>query len=241
MQTTLIYFTKGLLISFTCLFLLQACGGIPDKNQLLEQARTTYEKAESMPVNAEQKYTLAEAKIALTQAEQSENEHDIKEFARIAIEKSKLAMKSVEQKSQLTSLSNLKPKQFIAPPSVAMKSYKTNNGISFILPSTPLFDENQEKLEDLDEIKQIAEFLQKHPKQQALIEGHTAVHGNRDFNEGLSYRQANAVRFALMRQGIASNRLIVKGLGSSQTITNGRSKNPRIQVTISNTLGLAVN
>ncbi|MEK7990536.1 MAG: OmpA family protein [Thiotrichaceae bacterium] len=241
MQTKLIYFTKGLIISFMCLFLLQACGGIPDKNQLLEQARTTYAKAEAMPSAAQQKYTLAEAKIALKQAEESQNERDIQEFALIAIEKSKLAMNSVEQESQLGLLSKPKPRKFIAPPSVPMQSYKINNGVAFILPSTPLFDENQQKLEDLASIQQIAQFLQKYPKQQALIEGHTAVRGDRDFNDGLSYRQANAVRFALMRQDIASNRIIVKGLGSSQPITSGRSKNPRVQVTVSNAIGLAAN
>ncbi|WP_353573383.1 OmpA family protein, partial [Candidatus Albibeggiatoa sp. nov. BB20] len=242
-RITTIDFTKSLLISLMCLFLLQACGGIPDKNQLLEQARTTYAKAESMPSAAEQKYTLAEAKIALKQAEQSQNERDIQEFARIAIEKSNLAMAKVDKqpKKAISLLHSLREPTTSPPPSIKMESYKINNGMAFVLPSPPLFDENQKKLEDLAAIQQIAQFLQKYPKQQALIEGHTAARGSSDFNDGLSYRQANSVRFALMRQGIASNRLIVKGLGSSQPIANNRLKNPRIQVTVSNPIGLAAN
>jgi outer membrane protein OmpA-like peptidoglycan-associated protein len=232
------YFKTGFIL---LICLLQACGGIPDKNQLLKQARITYAKAESMPTAVEQKYTLAEAKIALEQAEESQNERDIQEFARIAIEKSQLVMEKAEKTpliaSNLTTLKQKSPK----PPAVTVETYEVNNGVGFVLPTNKLFAENQVELEDLAAIKQIAQFLQENPKQQALIEGHTTTNGSSDFNIGLSYRQANAVRFALMRQGIASNRLIVKGLGSSQFVTNNRLKKPRIQVTVSNTIGLATN
>lgn len=240
-QITAVGITKSLIALFSCLLLLQACGGIPDKNKLLEQARLTYAKAESMPSAAEQKYTLAEAKIALQQAEKSRNERDIQEFARIAIEKSELAISHLsKQPKKIIPRQNLLPQKSVAP-SVQVESYQIENGVAFILPSKPLFDENQKNLEELDAIQQIAQFLKKYPRQQALIEGHTATRGSSDFNDGLSYRQANAVRFALMRQGIASNRLIVKGLGSRQSFSNNRSQQPRVQVTISKTIGLAAN
>jgi outer membrane protein OmpA-like peptidoglycan-associated protein len=221
---------KTILLIITIICLLQACGGIPDKNQLLEQARSTYAKAEAMPTAVEQKYTLAEAKIALTQAENANNVQDIKEFARIAIEKSKLAMSKLDEPT-------IKPKPVRPkPPHVAATSYKTQNGMAFILPTTTLFDENQLDLEEIPAIQQIAQFLQKNPQQLALIEGHTNKQGHSDFNYGLSYRQANAVRFALMRQGVASNRLIVKGLGSSRPLANNPQQSQRIQVTVSNSI-----
>lgn len=227
---------KTILLIITIICLLQACGGIPDKNQLLEQARSTYAKAEAMPTAVEQKYTLAEAKIALTQAENSNNIQDIQEFARIAIEKSKLAMGKKSAMGKLdeptTKLKPVRPK----PPHVVATSYKTQNGMAFVLPTTTLFDENQLDLEKIPAIQQIAQFMQKHPQQLALIEGHTNKQGHSDFNYGLSYRQANAVRFALMRQGIASNRLIVKGLGSSRPVTNNPLQSQRIQVTVSNSI-----
>lgn len=237
MQFILTRLINSNLIILSCLILLQACGGIPDKDQLLEQARSAYEKAESMPATAEQRYSLEEAKIALQQAEKSDNARDIKEFARIAIEKSKLVIRS-EESDFLTTLSHDRRK--IAPP-IHMKSYENRHEAGFLLPSQALFDENQKELQHLAEIKKIAQFLKKNPRQQALIEGHTSSQGSTDFNHGLSYRQANAVRFALMRQGIASNRLIVKGLGSSRPIASSHTKNQRIQVTISNAIGLAAN
>lgn len=214
--------------------LLTACGGMPDKSQLLEQARATYAKAETVSSQA-QKYTLAEAKIALTQAEQSQNEHDRQAFARLAIAKSKLAMDDAVNAPSATTPA---PKQE-PPPEVPFKSYQTEQGVAFVLPSNPLFDEKQTDLEKIPAIQQIAQFLNQHPHQHALIEGHTQQQGHRDFNQGLSYRQANAVRFALMRQGIESNRIIVKGLGSSHPMAktygtqNGQE---RIQVTIAQPL-----
>jgi len=216
------------------LILLQACGGMPDKSQLLEQARATYAKAEATSTS-EQKYTLAEAKIALTQAEQSQNEHDRQAFARLAIAKSKLAMDNTQSSSsQPKSKPSLRTKQ---PPSVTVTSHQTAQGMTFILPSTALFAENQADLEQIPAIQQIAQFLHKHPHQQALIEGHTQQRGHHDFNQGLSYRQANAVRFALMRQGIESNRIIVKGLGATRPMARDYSaQNQRVQVTISQPL-----
>ena len=215
------------------LILLQACGGMPDKSQLLEQARATYAKAEATSTS-EQKYTLAEAKIALTQAEQSQNEHDRQAFARLAIAKSQLAMDNTQSPPPLKK----KPtRQKSQPPAVAVKSYQTNQGTAFILPTEALFAENQTELEKIPAIQQIAQFLRKHPHQQALIEGHTQQQGHHDFNQGLSYRQANSVRFALMRQGIESNRIIVKGLGATRPMARDYSaQNQRIQVTISQPL-----
>ncbi len=218
--------TYGLFIAL--IVLLQACGGMPDKNQLLEQARLTYEQAESMPTDERQKYTLAEAKIALKQAEESQNKRDIEEFARIAIEKSKLAMEN-SHKQTITQKS-----QSVAVPQVAVESYETSNGLVFILPSKDLFAEHQVELENLAVIRQIAQFMQKNPTKHALIEGYTNQHDNVDFNQGLSYRRANAVRFALMRQGIKSNRLIVK---TRQPTFINHSQKQYIKLTVINAIG----
>ena len=89
----------------------------------------------------------------------------------------------------------------------------------------------------LHDIKIIAAFLKKNPKLKMVIKGHTDNTSTHLHNLGFSERRATTVKFALMKQGIISKRLFVKGLGETQPIASnhtaiGRQKNHRVELVI---------
>lgn len=69
------------------------------------------------------------------------------------------------------------------------------------------------------------------------VEGHTDATGKNARNESLSERRAFAVRNALIRRGIARDRLRAVGLGARRPIAKGedeaaRAQNRRIEITL---------
>jgi outer membrane protein OmpA-like peptidoglycan-associated protein len=71
------------------------------------------------------------------------------------------------------------------------------------------------------------------------IEGHTDSTGKRASNLTLSQRRANAVRGYLMAKGIASNRILARGLGpdfpvATNKTESGRQQNRRVEVLVQN-------
>jgi outer membrane protein OmpA-like peptidoglycan-associated protein len=73
------------------------------------------------------------------------------------------------------------------------------------------------------------------------IEGHTDSTGKHDYNVNLSNRRANAVRSYLASKGVASQRIIARGLGPDFPVaTNateaGRQQNRRVEVLVQNDL-----
>ncbi|MEZ6030244.1 MAG: OmpA family protein [Hyphomonadaceae bacterium] len=70
---------------------------------------------------------------------------------------------------------------------------------------------------------------------QLRIEGHTDEVGEDDSNVALSLRRAEAVRTALIRRGVAADRLIAEGFGATHPIADntteaGRARNRRIEI-----------
>jgi len=67
-----------------------------------------------------------------------------------------------------------------------------------------------------------------------VIAGHTDNIGSEVYNQNLSRRRAQAVKDYLVRQGIAADRLIVRGFGKTQPIASnetedGRAQNRRVE------------
>jgi OOP family OmpA-OmpF porin len=82
------------------------------------------------------------------------------------------------------------------------------------------------------------ESLKKNKYIKVLIEGHTDSVGDADYNMGLSIRRAQAVKDHVVSEGIAANRLSIKGLGETDPITTndteeGRAKNRRVEFVVS--------
>ena len=84
-------------------------------------------------------------------------------------------------------------------------------------------------------LAEIADFLRRHPGQQALLRGHTDASGGADANLRLSAERAAAVRGALVELGVPAERLRTEGVGPAAPIADnasaaGRSKNRRVDI-----------
>lgn len=82
-----------------------------------------------------------------------------------------------------------------------------------------------------------AATLRKNPSIKVEVAGHTDSDGTAAHNEGLSSRRATTVRDFLVNNGVAANRLSVRGYGESQPIANnttaaGKAQNRRVVLRI---------
>ena len=100
-----------------------------------------------------------------------------------------------------------------------------------------LFDVDRAELKPggLRMLDQLVAVLVEYPQRNALIEGFTDSTGSAEHNQALSQRRADAVRMALLRQGIAPQRLAARGHGSAFPVgTNdteaGRQVNRRVEI-----------
>lgn len=84
-------------------------------------------------------------------------------------------------------------------------------------------------------LRELAQLMSAHPSTRIRIEGHTDNTGRESANLRLSRERAQAVSSYLAAGGIADNRLIAKGYGSTQPIDDnltdvGRARNRRIEI-----------
>lgn len=91
------------------------------------------------------------------------------------------------------------------------------------------------KSESHAELDKVADILKKHPKIEAMVEGHTDNTGGEDLNMRLSKERAKAVKDYLISKGVESNRLKSEGYGPTRPIADngteaGRAKNRRVVI-----------
>jgi outer membrane protein OmpA-like peptidoglycan-associated protein len=89
-------------------------------------------------------------------------------------------------------------------------------------------------------INALADKLKNNPEQKVVIEGHTDNTGNPAYNQSLALERAQAVRSALVRQGVDASRITVRSGGEQNPIASndtrqGRRENRRAQVIIGDT------
>jgi outer membrane protein OmpA-like peptidoglycan-associated protein len=87
------------------------------------------------------------------------------------------------------------------------------------------------------EISRVAQVLTQYPETRIQVAGHTDSDGSEAFNQDLSVRRAEAVRNALIQQGVAAARINAIGFGESQPIADnataaGKQLNRRVVITI---------
>ena len=87
------------------------------------------------------------------------------------------------------------------------------------------------------EIQDFAQSMKENPNQTAIISGHTDSTGDANYNEKLSQRRADAVKEAIIQEGVEAERLQSKGYGETRPIADnatkeGRAQNRRVEAEI---------
>jgi outer membrane protein OmpA-like peptidoglycan-associated protein len=91
----------------------------------------------------------------------------------------------------------------------------------------------------------LVQFLAEHPERLVQIDGFTDSVGSDSFNQDLSQRRADAVRYQLVSRGISSTRIGTRGYGTAYPVasnseSSGRQLNRRVEVVIGADTGAAV-
>jgi peptidoglycan-associated lipoprotein len=97
------------------------------------------------------------------------------------------------------------------------------------------FDKSEIKPEFADIVTTAAHTLSANPRIKLKLEGNTDERGTREYNIGLGERRAQAVRRALMLQGVAESQVSTVSFGSERPAAEGDdeaawAKNRRVEV-----------
>jgi outer membrane protein OmpA-like peptidoglycan-associated protein len=112
------------------------------------------------------------------------------------------------------------------------REVKLRKEVHFLHDSTEILPDSMGLLEELAEL-----FKTKTDIRLAEVQGHTDNTGSPVYNQRLSQGRAQAVVDALVRLGVAPDRLLAKGYGADKPLVSnasdaGRAKNRRVQVMI---------
>ncbi|HUX91008.1 MAG TPA: OmpA family protein [Gallionellaceae bacterium] len=124
-----------------------------------------------------------------------------------------------------------------------LNAKKTERGMVITLGDV-LFSVNKAQLKSggTRNVKKLADFLTQNPQQKVSIEGHTDSTGSNSLNQKLSERRANAVKAALIKMGISSDRITTRGYGEEFPVASNdsavnRQMNRRVEIILSDENG----
>jgi outer membrane protein OmpA-like peptidoglycan-associated protein len=125
-----------------------------------------------------------------------------------------------------------------------LQAQPTDRGMVVTL-SDVLFDTGRAELRPgaMRVLQRLADFMHEYPDRIVAVEGFTDSIGNDAYNEDLSRRRAEAVRNALIDDGIAGTRIVTRGFGEAYPVASndtpeGRQRNRRVEVVISDDRGV---
>jgi outer membrane protein OmpA-like peptidoglycan-associated protein len=231
---------------------LTSCASMPETTPELDAARAAYSAAKD---NAEVlRYAgrdLEAAQATLERAAAAETIEDMNSLAYVASSEVELAEAKAQRQvaeAKVRELSQVKNRvqlevreaelQASRAQLAALQAKQTDRGMVVTLGSV-LFATGQSELLPgaLETIDRLADYLDRNQDKTVLIEGHTDSTGSDTTNLRLSQERANAVRMALMAEGIGARRVAATGLGSSRpvapnTTAEGRQQNRRVEIVI---------
>lgn len=127
--------------------------------------------------------------------------------------------------------------QFAASDSASIRRDADVLAVTF--KSDVLFDSGSAALKPgaYQEIDRVARVLIQYPETRIMVAGHTDSDGSEALNQELSVKRAEAVRSALVAQGVAAGRITTQGFGETQPVADnasaaGKQLNRRVVVTI---------
>ncbi len=97
--------------------------------------------------------------------------------------------------------------------------------------------QSQLRAEARNNLQKVIDLINSNPGASVLVEGHTDSQGSANLNQVLSQRRAEAVRDALIQQGVDGGRLRAVGLGKDRPVADngtaeGRARNRRVEVVV---------
>lgn len=129
--------------------------------------------------------------------------------------------------------------QALAAQLAELQAKQTERGMLVTLGDV-LFEFNRAEIKTTaqGELRKLADFLQKHPERNVLIEGYTDNIGSAGYNATLSQRRAESVANALVALGVSPQRMKSVGYGkdfpvAENTTDTNRALNRRVEVYIS--------
>lgn len=124
-----------------------------------------------------------------------------------------------------------------------IEARETSRGVAVNLPNVNFqFDSAELTPEGRDRVSRIAGILKREaPDRRITVEGHASKESaaQESYNQRLSERRAQTVGDALERDGLGSNRVTTRGLGTRSPVASndsdeGRRQNRRVEVVIEN-------
>jgi outer membrane protein OmpA-like peptidoglycan-associated protein len=232
---------------------LSACATKPNPN--LEQAKQNFSSLQADP-RASQMAALEtkDAKSMLDKSDlafrEGEDQAKIDQMAyltnqRVELAKQTIALKTAEKDFRATSSQRAQTRLEARDAEIRnlqskLNAKQTDRG-SVVTFGDVLFDVNKAELKPSasSEVRGLADFLSQNPERKVLIEGFTDNTGSDSLNLDLSQRRADAVRSALVRQGVDISRITTQGFGKAHPVADNssaasRAMNRRVEVTISN-------
>jgi outer membrane protein OmpA-like peptidoglycan-associated protein len=82
------------------------------------------------------------------------------------------------------------------------------------------------------ELERVAQVLNKYPQTTIEIGGHTDTTGTAEYNQTLSVKRADSVGDALIKNGVAPERMETVGYGESRPISSDHAMNRRVEIII---------
>jgi outer membrane protein OmpA-like peptidoglycan-associated protein len=204
--------------------LVLACSSTPQPNAALNQAKAAYASASNDPmVQTSAPEKLADAQDSLQVAQQAWNDNEDKakvdHNAYLARRYSETAIEAAKFRTAAAQASNAA--RIITLPGVLFETGKA--------------DLNAQGVQAANDL---ANFLRVRADRTIVLSGYTDNTGSARINTALSAARAEAVKTAVMKQGIEPSRIQTKGLGQSNPVasnatSDGRQKNRRVEVAIS--------